>query len=278
MSQYHIRRGEKNLTVDVTTAKCRYIDLEIGNDLSVKMKVPVGMSRDMVEQYVDLYGEEIFRAYERKQARNHQALPETLDLANGKIQYRSGMKLPYLGEMDTMLRIKYQPDRDGAGMYTERDSLGRKSLVIRTENDEQDFIRFCIMRYYRKRSERILKRKLDQYARKLELSYNSFRVAGDNAKAVRSKFPYAGFSSKNIDVKNQVTIWGTCNRKRNLKFDWKIAMLPEEVIDYIIVHELTHLKKMNHSKSFWAEVAQVMPEYGECQRWLDKHGKEYEIF
>ena len=55
-------------------------------------------------------------------------------------------------------------------------------------------------------------------------------------------------------------------------------MLPEEVIDYIIVHELTHLKKMNHSKGFWSEVADIMPEYRECQHWLDKHGKEYEIF
>ena len=59
---------------------------------------------------------------------------------------------------------------------------------------------------------------------------------------------------------------------------WKLAMLPEEVIDYIIVHELAHLKKMNHSAGFWAEIEKVMPEYQECRCWLNKHGKEYEIF
>jgi predicted metal-dependent hydrolase len=278
MSQYHIRHGEKELSIDVTTAKCRYIDLDIGNDLSVKMKVPIGMSRDMMEQYVDLYGEDIIRAYEKKAARNHQSLPETLDLENGRVHYRSGMKLPFLGEMDTLLRIKYHPDHNGASMYTEKGAGRGRSLVIRTENDEQDFIRFCIMRYYRKRSEKIVRNKIERFAADMELTYNSFRVSGGNSKAIRSRFPYAGFSSRNIDVKNQTTIWGSCNRKRNLKFDWKLAMLPEEVIDYIIVHELTHLKKMNHSKAFWAEVAQVMPEYGECRRWLDKHGKEYEIF
>ena len=55
-------------------------------------------------------------------------------------------------------------------------------------------------------------------------------------------------------------------------------MLPVEIIDYIIVHELAHLKKMNHSAAFWAEVEKVLPEYRECRNWLNKHGGEYEIF
>ena len=278
MSRLNIRHGEKELTVDVTTAKCRYIDLEIGNDLSVKMRVPLGMSAEMIKQYVNLYKEEIFRAYERKCARNHQALPAVLELENGRIGYHSGMRLPFLGQMDTLLRIKYHPEQDGAGIYTQKGAGNYRSLIIKTENDDQDFIRFCIMRYYRKRSERIVRKKLNKFSDKMDLTYNSFRISGDTSKAIKSRVPYARFSSKNIDVKNQVTIWGNCNRKKNLKFDWKIAMLPEEVIDYIVVHELVHLKKMNHSKGFWGEVAAVMPEYAECQRWLDKHGREYEIF
>ena len=55
-------------------------------------------------------------------------------------------------------------------------------------------------------------------------------------------------------------------------------MLPTEIIDYIIVHELAHLKKMNHSAAFWSEVEKVLPEYRECRKWLNKHGKEYEMF
>ena len=83
---------------------------------------------------------------------------------------------------------------------------------------------------------------------------------------------------QNIEIKNQLTLWGSCNRKHNLKFDWKLAMLPMEIIEYIIVHELTHLKVMNHSGKFWNEMEKVMPEYRECRTWLEKHGKEYEIF
>ena len=53
---------------------------------------------------------------------------------------------------------------------------------------------------------------------------------------------------------------------------------PMEIIEYIIVHELTHLKVMNHSGKFWNEMEKVMPEYRECRTWLEKHAKEYEIF
>ena len=55
-------------------------------------------------------------------------------------------------------------------------------------------------------------------------------------------------------------------------------MLPMEIIEYIIAHELTHLKVMNHSATFWNEMEKVMPEYKECRSWLEKNGKEYEIF
>ena len=52
----------------------------------------------------------------------------------------------------------------------------------------------------------------------------------------------------------------------------------KEVVDYVIVHELGHLRKMNHSGAFWREVEKIMPEYKECRSWLDRHGQEYEIF
>ena len=51
------------------------------------------------------------------------------------------------------------------------------------------------------------------------------------------------------DVKNR---WGSCSNKRNLNFNWWLIMAPMEVLDYVVVHELCHLKEMNHSKDFWA--------------------------
>ena len=64
-----------------------------------------------------------------------------------------------------------------------------------------------------------------------------------------------------INIKNQKTRWGSCSKKGNLNFNYKIALLPQHLADYIIVHELCHLGEFNHSRSFWNLVAKVFPEY-----------------
>ena len=64
-----------------------------------------------------------------------------------------------------------------------------------------------------------------------------------------------------VSVRNQKTRWGSCSSKGNLNFNYKILFLPRDAADYIIVHELCHLKEMNHSKNFWALVSQTFPNY-----------------
>ena len=72
---------------------------------------------------------------------------------------------------------------------------------------------------------------------------------------------YYNFQFKNITIKNQKTRWGSCSRKGNLNFNYKIALLPQDMADYIIVHELCHLKEFNHSKRFWDLVRETVPDY-----------------
>jgi len=79
---------------------------------------------------------------------------------------------------------------------------------------------------------------------------------------------YYQFSYNTVTVRNQKTRWGSCSSKKNLNFNYKILFLQEELQDYIIVHELCHLKEMNHSKRFWSLVAETLPNYSNLRKKL----------
>ena len=105
--------------------------------------------------------------------------------------------------------------------------------------------------------------------------YNEELTAGiDYELAVRVAY-YAeklGVSYGKITLRQQKTRWGSCSSEKNLNFNWKLILAPPEVLDYVVVHELCHLKEMNHSKAFWDEVGKVMPEYETYKLWLKENG------
>lgn len=76
-----------------------------------------------------------------------------------------------------------------------------------------------------------------------------------------------------IAIRRQKTRWGSCSRQGNLNFNCLLMLCPEEVRDYVAVHELCHLKEMNHSPAFWREVAQAMPGYEAQRQWLKTEGQ-----
>lgn len=67
--------------------------------------------------------------------------------------------------------------------------------------------------------------------------------------------------------------WGSASRQRNLSFNWRLLLAPLEVLDYVVVHELTHLEHLNHSRGFWARVGEILPDYQPRRRWLTRHGR-----
>ena len=81
-----------------------------------------------------------------------------------------------------------------------------------------------------------------------------------------------GVSYGRIAIREQKTRWGSCSSKGNLNFNWRLILAPEEVLDYVVVHELAHRREMNHSKAFYAIVESVLPDYRQARRWLRDHG------
>lgn len=94
-------------------------------------------------------------------------------------------------------------------------------------------------------------------------------------KKVQYYAPLVGVDYGRITIRNQRTRWGSCSDKGNLNFNCMLMLLPDEVVDSIVVHELCHRKHMNHSAAFYAEVERVFPEYRKWQKWLKENGSLY---
>ncbi len=77
-----------------------------------------------------------------------------------------------------------------------------------------------------------------------------------------------------IGITSAKTRWGSCSGKNSVNFSWKLIMADDKTIDYVIIHELTHIKQHNHSKKFWNIVESIMPDYSEQKKKLKILGEK----
>ncbi len=86
-----------------------------------------------------------------------------------------------------------------------------------------------------------------------------------------------GVSPNSISVRNYKSRWGSCSSRGDISYNWRIIIAPHRIVDYVVVHELCHLKHPNHSPAYWRSVKREMPDYNECRQWLKMHACELVI-
>lgn len=160
----------------------------------------------------------------------------------------------------------------------------RRSTAIQIEKDGTVLVRcpqFVSDRYVReliKEKEGWIQKKLAQrHAQTEPMSLEQLRTLAERAvreipERVAHYAALMGVTYGRITVRNQKTRWGSCSSKGNLNFNCLLMLAPEQVIDYVVVHELSHRIYMNHSAAFWKTVEVYMPEYTQWRKWLKDNG------
>jgi len=161
-------------------------------------------------------------------------------------EYHDGQQFLYRGNS---LQLKIR--RHSRKML--RVSLEGQALEVAIPEDLpeqacQSNIQAALLSWYKAQARKVLQDKLDKQAKRMQVTFQTFRL------------------------KEQKTRWGSCSGKGNINLNWRIIMAPDAGIDYIIIHELSHLTHLNHSERFWQRVAEFMPEYEYWRRWFKDHG------
>lgn len=86
-----------------------------------------------------------------------------------------------------------------------------------------------------------------------------------------------GFNYKSVRITSALSRWGSCSSQKTLNFSYRLIMSPKACIDYVIIHELCHLRQMNHSSKFWKEVSDIMPEYKQYEKHLRERWIDYRL-
>lgn len=84
-----------------------------------------------------------------------------------------------------------------------------------------------------------------------------------------------GLAVRDLELREWKRRWGECRLDGKLRFNWRLILLPEEIIDYVVVHELTHLRAPGHNRRFWGAVGAVLPDYAERRQWLNRYGTPF---
>jgi predicted metal-dependent hydrolase len=94
------------------------------------------------------------------------------------------------------------------------------------------------------------------------------------AETAQREAPRIDVAYTRITIRDTRSRWGSCSSAGTLSFTWRLALAPRDVLDYVVVHELCHLRYHDHSNCFWSLLARVRPTYRSEERWLDRHGWE----
>lgn len=161
-------------------------------------------------------------------------------------QYRQGESFLFRGA-SYQLKLETDPTRGRVNVHLS-DSELKIILPESAPKDEVELFRSAVENFYRVQAKQYLPPRVRELAETHGFTYGKLRI------------------------KNQKTRWGSCSSKGNINLNLRLMMAPDAAIDYVIIHELCHLRELNHNAAFWALVESYCPDFRHWKAWFKEHG------
>lgn len=219
--------------VEYVFSRRRTVSLEV-REARVRVRAPVGTSRRLLDQLVA----ERAAWVSDKLACQRQRLD-----ARPRYRFESGEALPLMGGQ-MLLQVAAAP----VNSAVRRGNILSVGLSARSRRNHRQRVAELITDWYRQHALELLSARTQQLCQRLALHCREVRV-----RATRSK-------------------WGHCTSDGRIQYNWQIVLAPEGAVDYLVAHEVCHLRHPHHGPAFWRQVAGVCPDYQHWRHWLRQEG------
>ncbi len=249
---------DRQVPVYVTYSRRKTMGIKVTRELELEVKAPIGTRRTELLDLVNRNAAWISKHLDQTGQRTGGVTKE-----NVAERFADGAAFPYMGGKIMLVHnlsdswnsesigCRLVFDREVWKAYDCGEALTDKvvgTLTLRAQRYQPEIMQQAVEKTMRKSAGDVLKGKVAHWAQRMGISYG--RVA----------------------IKDGTSRWGSCSSVGNINLQWRLIMMPEAVVDYVIVHELCHRREMNHSAAFWSEVEQVLPNYKQLRGWLKDNG------
>jgi predicted metal-dependent hydrolase len=219
----------KDVVIEYTILyrKRKSIGISVSTKDGVKVAAPNWVGKKQIQDIVNEKAEWIFKKLDELSKR---------PVSTVKKEFADETEFLYMGRV-LYLKLVETQDNKKASLKIAADMI-IISIPRDVQGEEREVcLKKLVTNWYREGAAKILNERTDHFSKIM------------------------GVKPEHIRVKQQKTRWGSCSSRGNINFNWKLIMFPIEVIDYVVVHELAHMKVMNHSERFWKVVGEIIPDY-----------------
>ena len=210
------------------------VAIQVTSPTQVVVLAPLSLEKEKIREIVQKKAQWIF---------NKQEILKKTEALLPRKEFTSGEQVLFLGRR---YRLKVL---DGEGRQAAQLELKGRRICVEVYSqlapeEKKEAIKDALKHWYFTEAEKVINNRVRRFSRLLEIVPSG------------------------VKIRDQQTRWGSCSQSGVLRFNWRIAMAPISVLDYVVVHELCHIKIKNHSQDFWRLVSLVIPDYRKRREWL----------